>query len=123
MGNASFTAVGSAYKGQLNWGLISRIMRAQWEKAMASCCLGIVLQHRYESNAQVRACVRGWGQGRGVAAALRRAGAAAASARACAGLLGRACRDNVGAGLPQPRNPARPCCTCTGALFQPCGPT
>lgn len=56
-GNTSFTAVGSQYKGQLNWSLISRIMRAQWEKAMASCCLGIVLQHQYESNAQVRLCV------------------------------------------------------------------
>jgi len=56
-GNTSFTAVGSAYRGQLNWSLISRIMRAQWEKAMASCCLGIVLQHRYESNAQVCVCV------------------------------------------------------------------
>ncbi len=51
----SFTAAGSTFKGQqLQWSLISRISRAQWEKSMASCCLGIVLQHRYENNGQVR---------------------------------------------------------------------
>ncbi|KAG2496536.1 hypothetical protein HYH03_005360 [Edaphochlamys debaryana] len=49
----SFTAVGSAFKGQLNWALISRLCRSQWEKSMASCCLGIVLQHRYEFNTQL----------------------------------------------------------------------
>ncbi|GFH21268.1 uncharacterized protein HaLaN_18535, partial [Haematococcus lacustris] len=53
-GHTSFSAVGSAYKGQLHWNLISRITRAQWEKSMASCCLGIVMQHRLEYN-QVRA--------------------------------------------------------------------
>ena len=53
----SFTAVGSTFKGQqLKWSLISRISRAQWEKSMASCCLGIVLQHQYEDNGQVCAC-------------------------------------------------------------------
>lgn len=52
-GASSFTAVGPTYRGQLNWSLISRITRAQWEKSMASCCLGIVLQHRYEFNAQM----------------------------------------------------------------------
>ncbi|GIL60583.1 hypothetical protein Vafri_15123, partial [Volvox africanus] len=36
----SFTAVGSAFRGQLNWALISRLSRSQWEKSMASCCLG-----------------------------------------------------------------------------------
>lgn len=36
----SFTAVGSAFKGALNWSLISRLSRSQWEKSMASCCLG-----------------------------------------------------------------------------------
>ncbi|EFJ50372.1 hypothetical protein VOLCADRAFT_116897 [Volvox carteri f. nagariensis] len=49
----SFTAVGSAFRGQLNWSLISRLSRSQWEKSMASCCLGIVLQHRYEFNTQL----------------------------------------------------------------------
>ncbi|KAG2432750.1 hypothetical protein HYH02_012884 [Chlamydomonas schloesseri] len=49
----SFTAVGSAFKGALNWALISRLSRSQWEKSMASCCLGIVLQHRYEFNTQL----------------------------------------------------------------------
>ncbi|GIL91465.1 hypothetical protein Vretifemale_19055, partial [Volvox reticuliferus] len=49
----SFTAVGSAFRGQLNWALISRLSRSQWEKSMASCCLGIVLQHRYEFNTQL----------------------------------------------------------------------
>ncbi|GFH31785.1 adenylate cyclase type 10 [Haematococcus lacustris] len=49
-GHTSFSAVGSAYKGQLHWNLISRITRAQWEKSMASCCLGIVMQHRLEYN-------------------------------------------------------------------------
>ncbi|GFR48148.1 hypothetical protein Agub_g9980 [Astrephomene gubernaculifera] len=46
----SFTAVGSAFKGQLNWGLISRLSRSQWETKMASCCLGIVMQQCYEYN-------------------------------------------------------------------------
>jgi hypothetical protein len=45
--------VGPAFKGQLNWLLISRICRAQWEKSMASCCLGIVMQHQLEFKNQV----------------------------------------------------------------------
>jgi hypothetical protein len=49
----SFSAVGPAFKGQLNWSLISRICRAQWEKSMASCCLGIVMQHQLEFRNQV----------------------------------------------------------------------
>lgn len=52
--NASFTAIGATFQGPLNWNLISRITRAQWEKSMASCCLGIVMQHRLEFNNQVR---------------------------------------------------------------------
>ncbi|MEW5302996.1 MAG: hypothetical protein WDW36_005729 [Sanguina aurantia] len=53
-GTTSFSAVGSAYRGPRNWGLISLLSRAQWERSMASCCLGIVLQHRYESNSQMQ---------------------------------------------------------------------
>lgn len=51
--DSSFTAVGGAFKGTLPWHMIGRISRAAWEKSMASCCLGIVLQHRYEVNNQV----------------------------------------------------------------------
>jgi hypothetical protein len=38
--------VGRDYRGELNWALISRLTRAHWEKSMASCCLGMVLQHK-----------------------------------------------------------------------------
>ena len=34
-------------QGHLDWALVSRLSRAQWEKSMASCCLGMVLQHKY----------------------------------------------------------------------------
>ena len=32
---------------KLEWPLISRLNRARWERAMASCCLGLVLRNRY----------------------------------------------------------------------------
>eukprot|EP00798_Chlamydomonas_sp_ICE-L_P029281 gene29281-12524_t len=47
----SYTAANATLRRQkLNWSLVSRISRAQWEKSMASCCLGIVLQHCYDNN-------------------------------------------------------------------------
>jgi len=33
--------------GSVDWGLVSRLMRAHREKSMASCCLGMVLQHMH----------------------------------------------------------------------------
>jgi hypothetical protein len=53
--SGSFTATGGQMHGPLNWALVNRITRAQWEKSMASCCLGIVLQHRWAKEA---CCVR-----------------------------------------------------------------
>ncbi|GAX86001.1 hypothetical protein CEUSTIGMA_g13417.t1 [Chlamydomonas eustigma] len=44
---ATLGAVKGQRMGPLDWSLISRLTRAQWEKSMASCCLGMVLQHSY----------------------------------------------------------------------------
>jgi hypothetical protein len=44
------SAGGRKRTAPLNWSLIGRLTRAMWEKSMASCCLGMVLQHRCASN-------------------------------------------------------------------------
>ncbi len=46
VGYQAFGAFSQNRLGPLDWSLVSRLTRAKWEKSMASCCLGMVLQHR-----------------------------------------------------------------------------
>lgn len=50
----AFQAVDRDFGGNVEWSLVSRLTRAHWEKSMASCCLGMVLQHMHsEFNSQL----------------------------------------------------------------------